>query len=105
MGGSPMGLLDRSVPCLFLIAAMVGCSSTGSQQTSLQTAEVQEVPGQLPASTIEIRGLSAGALDPPYWQNNTLNWVGRKDRWAGAAGAGREHPVEVFWARDGDSKE
>lgn len=76
MGGSPMGLFGRSVLCLFLIATMVGCSSTSSQQTSLQVAELQEVPGQVPASTIEIQGLSAGAFNPTYWQNNTLNWVG-----------------------------
>ena len=39
------------------------------------TAVLQEVSGQVAASTIEIQGLSAGNFNPDYWQKNTLNWV------------------------------
>jgi len=39
------------------------------------TAVLQEVPGQAPAGTIEIQGVSAGPFNPVYWQKNTLTWV------------------------------
>jgi hypothetical protein len=39
------------------------------------TAELQEVQGQAPTSTVEIQGVSAGPFNPNYWQQNTLNWV------------------------------
>jgi hypothetical protein len=39
------------------------------------TASMQEVPGQVPADTIEIQGLSADAFNPAFWQRNALNWV------------------------------
>ena len=70
-----MGLFRRWVPCLLLIAAMSGCSSTSSQQKLLPVAELQEVSGNVPAGYIEIQGVSAGTFDPSYWQNDTLNWV------------------------------
>ena len=38
-------------------------------------AQLQEVPGQVPAGTVEIQGVSADAFNPRYWQQNTLNWV------------------------------
>src|SRR6516164_6264250 len=47
----------------------IAINSTGS-------AALQEVQGvQVPAGTLEIQGLSAGAFNPQYWQKNTLNWV------------------------------
>src|SRR5216684_6461692 len=70
-----MGFLRRCVPCLLLIAAMSGCSSTSSQQKPLPVAELQEVSGNVPAGYIEIQGVSAGTFNPSYWQNDTLNWV------------------------------
>jgi hypothetical protein len=43
---------------------------------SSRSAALQEIQGtQLPAGTLEIQGLSAGAFNPQYWQKNTLNWV------------------------------
>lgn len=39
------------------------------------SAQLQEVPGQVPADTFEIQGVSAGSFNPNYWQQNTLNWV------------------------------
>jgi hypothetical protein len=39
------------------------------------TAELQEVPGQVPTGYLEIQGVSAGAFNPTHWQKNTLNWV------------------------------
>lgn len=39
------------------------------------TAVLQDASGQVAAGTTEIQGLSAGAFNPTYWQNNTLNWV------------------------------
>jgi hypothetical protein len=70
-----MGLFRRCVPCLLLIAALSGCSSTSSQQEPLSVAELQEVSGNVPAGYIEIQGVSAGTFNPSYWQNDTLNWV------------------------------
>jgi hypothetical protein len=42
---------------------------------NVASAQLQEVPGQVPADTLEIRGVSAGSFNPNYWQQNTLNWV------------------------------
>jgi hypothetical protein len=42
---------------------------------SVATARLLEVPGQVPADTFEIQGLSAASFTPSYWQKNTLNWV------------------------------
>jgi hypothetical protein len=39
------------------------------------TAVLQEVSGNAAAGMIEIQGVSAGAFNPEYWQENTLNWV------------------------------
>jgi Putative Ig domain len=39
------------------------------------SAQLQQVQGQAPAGTIEVKGLSAGSFNPTYWQQNTLNWV------------------------------
>lgn len=38
-------------------------------------AQLLPVVGQVPAGTIEIRGVSAGPFNPPSWQQDTLNWV------------------------------
>ena len=54
-----MGLFRRCVPCLLLIAAMCGCSSTSSQQKPLPVAELQEVSGNVPAGYIEIQGAAS----------------------------------------------
>jgi hypothetical protein len=40
-----------------------------------RTVSMLEVPGQVPADTIEIQGLSADAFNPAFWQRNALNWV------------------------------
>ena len=39
------------------------------------TAQLREVPGQVPPGYIEIQGVSAGDFNLTYWQQNTLNWV------------------------------
>src|ERR1700730_2717 len=43
--------------------------------SDVASAQLQEVPGQVPADTVEIQGVSAGSFNPNYWQQNTLNWV------------------------------
>jgi hypothetical protein len=42
---------------------------------NVASAQLQEVPGQVLADTVEIQGVSAGPFHPGYWQQNTLNWV------------------------------
>jgi len=60
---------------------LVGCSSyrpeqqQSGQQNFPGTAQLQEITSDLPEGYFEIRGLSAGAFTPSYWQKNTLNWV------------------------------
>ncbi len=63
-----------------LTAASVADNTKSSLTTVTITqlsgsAELQEVPGDVPADSIEIQGLSAGNFNPDYWQQNTLNWV------------------------------
>ena len=43
--------------------------------SNVASAQLQEVQGQVPADTLEIRDVSAGSFNPNYWQQNTLNWV------------------------------
>lgn len=43
--------------------------------SNVASAQLQEVQGQVPADTLEIRGVSAGSFNPNYWQQNRLNWV------------------------------
>src|SRR5438094_271569 len=43
--------------------------------SNVASAQLLEVPGQVPADTVEIQGVSAGSFNPNYWQQNTLNWV------------------------------
>ena len=38
-------------------------------------AQLQPVTEQVPAGTIEIRGVSAGPFNPLSWEQDTLNWV------------------------------
>jgi hypothetical protein len=38
-------------------------------------AQLQPVSGQALPGTIEIQGVSAGAFNPQYWKQDTLNWV------------------------------
>jgi hypothetical protein len=33
------------------------------------------VPGQVPVNVVEIQGVSAGAFNSRYWQQDTLTWV------------------------------
>lgn len=42
---------------------------------NVASAQLQEVPGQVPTDTVEIQGVGAGSFNPSYWQQNTLNWV------------------------------
>ena len=42
---------------------------------SVASAQLQEVPGPVPADTVEIQGVGAGSFNPGYWQQNTLHWV------------------------------
>ena len=39
------------------------------------SVQLQAVPGQVPAGTAEIQGLTAGSFNPTSWEQNTLNWV------------------------------
>ena len=70
--------LRHFVPFLFC-ATMIGCS-TGSTQgppppPPLESVQLQEITGNVPAGMIEIQGLSAGNFNPSNWQRDTLNWV------------------------------
>ncbi len=38
-------------------------------------AQLQSQPGSVAAETVEIQGVSAGPFNPPWWQQDTLNWV------------------------------
>ncbi len=38
-------------------------------------AQLQALPGLVPAGTLEIQGVSAGPFNPLSWQQDTLNWV------------------------------
>jgi hypothetical protein len=42
---------------------------------NVASAQLPEVPRQVPADTVEIQGVSAGSFTPANWQQNTLNWV------------------------------
>jgi hypothetical protein len=56
---------------------LAGCGGggRGSPPPTGGVAKLQEVPGQVPADTIEIQGLSAGSFNSSSWQQDKLNWV------------------------------
>ena len=64
----------------FTIQVTDAASQSASKEFSIDinavaSAQLQEVPGQVPSDTVEIQGVSAGSFTPAYWQQNTLNWV------------------------------
>lgn len=61
----------------FTIRVTDAASQSASGEFSINinavaSAQLQEVPGQVPADTVEIQGVSAGSFNPAYWQQNTL---------------------------------
>ena len=57
------------------VTVAAGQTATVSFAVSCSTAELQEVPGQVPVGYVEIQGVGAGPFNPSAWQQDKLNWV------------------------------
>ena len=74
------GTADTAQTATFAIQVKDAKNQTAAQSYTLNInntglAQVQPATGQVPAGTIEIRGVAAGPFNPLSWQQNTLNWV------------------------------
>ena len=57
------------------VTVTAGQTATASFAVRCATAELQEVPGPVPAGYVEIQGVGAGTFNPSAWQQDKLNWV------------------------------
>jgi len=74
------GTPDTAQSATFTIQVKDANGQTAAQSYTLNInmtglAQLQSVPGSVPAGTVEIQGVGAGPFNPPWWQQDTLNWV------------------------------
>jgi hypothetical protein len=78
--GNVSGTPDTAQLATFTIQVKDANGQTAVQSYTLNInstglAQLQSLPGSVPAGTVEIQGVSAGPFNPPWWQQDTLNWV------------------------------
>jgi hypothetical protein len=74
------GIPDTAQVATFALQVKDAKNQTAVQSYTLNInstglVQLQPVSGQVLPGTIEIQGVSAGAFNPLWWQQDTLNWV------------------------------
>ena len=74
------GIPDTTQVATFALQVKDAKSQTAVQSYTLNIngsglVHLQPVSGQVLPGRIEIQGVSAGIFNPPFWQQDTLNWV------------------------------